>query len=88
MSRAVRWPTVRIRTLEGESDAVAPLVVSASRRTDIPALHMDWFMHRLREGYVKWVNPLSGRAQYVSFEKTRAIVFWSKNPAPLMPHLD
>jgi DNA repair photolyase len=36
---------------------------------------------------VKWRNPFSGVNSYVSFANTRFIVFWSKDPAPLLPHL-
>jgi len=68
-------------------EAVAPVIVSASRRTDIPAFHSEWLVERLRAGYVKWTNPFSGVPQYVSFARTRAIVFWTKNPRPLLPHL-
>lgn len=38
-------------------------------------------------GYVRWRNPFSGHDSYVSFDNTRFIVFWSKNPAPLLSHL-
>jgi hypothetical protein len=69
-------------------DAIAPLVVSASRSTDIPAFYGDWFMARLHAGYVKWKSPFGGTPVYVSFKKTRLFVFWSKNPAPFLPHLD
>ena len=68
-------------------EAVAPVIVSASRRTDIPAFHADWFGERLRAGSVKWTNPFNGLPQYVSFARTRAIVFWTKNPKPLLPYL-
>ena len=68
-------------------EAVAPVIVSASRRTDIPAFHTEWFFRRLRAGHAKWVNPFSGTPQYVAFAKTRAIVFWTKNPKPILPHL-
>lgn len=67
--------------------AQAPLIVSASRATDIPAFYADWFFHRLDIGYVRWRNPFSGQDSYVSFDNTRFIVFWSKNPAPLLPYL-
>ena len=43
---------IRIETGE-EVEAIAPVIVSASRATDIPAFHADWFMERLRAGYVK-----------------------------------
>jgi hypothetical protein len=82
------WEKVAIRTAQGEAvEAVAPVVVSASRRTDIPAFYAEWFVERLRAGYVRWVNPFSGTPQYVSFARTRAVVFWTKNPRPMLPHL-
>jgi hypothetical protein len=67
--------------------AIAPEIISASRSTDIPAFYAGWLMNRLRAGYVKWTNPFNQQAQYVSFESARMLVFWSKNPAPLLPHL-
>lgn len=67
--------------------AQAPLIISASRATDIPAFYADWFFRRLDRGYVRWRNPFSGKDSYVSFGNTRFIVFWSKNPAPLFPYL-
>lgn len=83
------WEKLPIRIETGELvEAVAPVIVSASRATDIPAFYANWFMERLRAGYVEWRNPFNARErQYVSFAKTRAIVFWSKNPAPLLPYL-
>lgn len=70
-----------------EVSAQSPVIVSASRATDIPALYADWFFRRLDKGYVRWRNPFSGQDSYVSFGNTRFIVFWSKNPAPLLPYL-
>ncbi|WP_019001891.1 DUF1848 domain-containing protein [Succinimonas amylolytica] len=70
------------------TEALAPVIVSASRSTDIPAFFAGWFMNRLRAGYSVWVNPFNQRPSYVSFRNTRVIVFWSKNPAPLLPYLD
>lgn len=81
------WANVKIRTAEGEQDAIAPLVISASRSTDLPAFHADWFMNRLKEGYVKWVNPFNRHANFISFQKTKFIVFWTKNPAPILKYL-
>ena len=68
--------------------AQAPVVVSASRSTDIPAFYCDWFFHRLKVGYSAWTNPFNGVKMYVSYAKTRFIVFWSKNPRPLLDHVD
>lgn len=65
-----------------------PVIVSASRSTDIPAFYTDWFFHRLKVGYSAWTNPFNGVKGYVSYKNTRFIVFWSKNPAPLLAHLD
>lgn len=65
-----------------------PEIISASRSTDIPAFYADWFFHRLKVGYSAWTNPFNGTKIYVSYKNTRFIVFWSKNPQPLLKHLD
>ena len=65
-----------------------PEIVSASRSTDVPAFYADWFFHRLKVGYSAWTNPFNGTKSYVSYKNTRFIVFWSKNPKPLLGHLD
>ena len=66
------------------------MIISASRRTDIPAFYADWFMKRVREGYFYRVNPFNSR-QVTAFslkpEDVDAICFWTKNPQPLMQHL-
>lgn len=69
-------------------EASAPVIVSASRSTDIPAFYVDWFIHRLKVGYSVWTNPFNGVKSYVSYQNTKFIVFWSKNPDPLLSHLD
>jgi DNA repair photolyase len=71
----------------GGLDAIAPLIISASRSTDIPAFYPDWLMERLRLGCATWVNPFNGTLQHVSFERARVLVFWSKNPQPFLPYL-
>ena len=68
-------------------DAIAPVIISASRSTDIPALYGDWFMERLKRGYVTWKSPFDGRILPVSFVNTRVFVFSSKNPRPFIPFL-
>ena len=55
----------------GDVEAVAPVIVSASRATDIPAFYADWFFNRLDKGYASWRNPFSGKDCYVSFANTR-----------------
>lgn len=76
-----------LQTDQGPVRARAPLVVSASRRTDIPAFYADWFFARLAAGFCATVNPCNGVRSWVSFERTRFVVFWSKNPRPLLPYL-
>ena len=68
--------------------AQEPVIISASRSTDIPAFYADWFLERLRAGYCNWVNPFNREVFRVSFEDTRMIVFWSKNPKPMIGRLD
>lgn len=78
----------RILTTSGEREAVSPLIVSASRATDIPAFHADWFMERLRAGYCLRRNPCNSRqVSVIALDTARVFVFWSKNPRPLLPHL-
>lgn len=64
-------------------------IVSVSRRTDIPAFYADWFMRRVREGYVRYLNPFGGQEHEVSLqpEDVHAFVFWSKDYGPLIKHL-
>lgn len=68
--------------------AHAPVIVSASRSTDIPAFYSDWFFDRLQKGYSAWTNPFNNQKLYISYENVKFIVFWSKNPEPLLDHLD
>ena len=86
MPRFKGWEKVRIDLVPG-AEALAPVIVSASRATDIPACYPEWLIEGLKRGYVCWANPFSGREAYISFEKARAFVFWSKNPAPVIPYL-
>lgn len=65
----------------------APVIVSASRSTDIPAFYADWFMNRLRVGYCVWYNPFNQKPMYISFAKTKVVVFWTKNPEPILKYL-
>ena len=67
---------------------LTPVIISVSRETDIPAFYSDWLVSRLREGWCAWKNTYSGTIHKVSFDKTRLIVFWSKNPKPLLERLD
>ncbi|CUH95681.1 hypothetical protein P22_1758 [Propionispora sp. 2/2-37] len=67
------------------------MIISASRRTDIPAFYSEWFLQRLREGAVLVPNPRRPD-HYSRVELNPAvvdcIVFWTKNPAPMLSRLD
>lgn len=66
------------------------MIISASRRTDIPAFYREWFMNRVREGFLCTRNPFNAhQVQRVSLSPNdvEAIVFWTRNPKPLMPYL-
>ena len=77
-----------IKTESGENiEAIAPVIISASRSTDIPAFYAKWFFNRLAKGYCAWYNPFNQQKMYISFERCRVIVFWTKNPAPIIPYL-
>jgi len=67
------------------------VIISASRRTDIPAFYSKWFINRIRAGWCQVPNPLNyNQLSYVSLrpEDVDAIIFWSKNPAPMLGYLD
>lgn len=82
------WKKKAIVTERGEQVmAQTPVIVSASRSTDIPAFYSDWFINRLEKGYVKWINPFNGIPLYVSLAEARLFVFWSKNPKPMLERL-
>jgi hypothetical protein len=79
---------IHIITDAGEKvEAQAPVIISASRSTDIPAFYAEWFINRLRAGYCVWYNPFNQKPMYVSFKNCKVVVFWSKNPKPLIPYL-
>lgn len=65
-------------------------VISASRRTDIPAFYADWFINRIRSGVVDVLSPFGRGMSAVSLaaEDVAAIVFWTKNADPILQHLD
>jgi len=66
------------------------LIISASRRTDIPAFYSEWFMRRIRDGYCDVPHPFgTGHASRVSLkaDDVDVIVFWTRNPRPLLRHL-
>ena len=67
------------------------MILSVSRRTDIPAFYSNWFFNRVKEGFVYVRNPMNihqiSRIELAP-NLIDCIVFWSKNPKPMLPYLD
>ncbi len=67
------------------------MILSASRRTDIPAFYSEWFFNRIKEGYLLVRNPMNihqvSRIN-LSPQLVDCIVFWTKNPKPMLKRLD
>ena len=67
------------------------MIINTGQRTDIPAFYADWFVNRLKAGFVLVRNPYNPRSvtRYrLSPEVVDLIGFCTKNPAPMLPHLD
>lgn len=67
------------------------MIISASRRTDIPTYYSDWFFNRIKEGYVYVRNPMNiHQISKISLspQVVDGIVFWTKNPIPMMDRID
>lgn len=67
------------------------MIISASRRTDIPAFYSSWLLNRFKEGFVYTKNPLNAKQiSRVALHKDAVdcIVFWTKNAAPIINKLD
>ncbi|MDR1031402.1 MAG: DUF1848 domain-containing protein [Treponema sp.] len=66
------------------------MIISASRRTDIPAYYADWLFNRIHERYVCVRNPMNiHQVSKISLDPdiVDCIVFWSKNPKPMLAKL-
>ena len=66
------------------------MIISASRRTDLPAFYSEWFMNRVRAGFVDVRNPFNRKqVSRISLQPKAVdcVVFWTKNAAPLLPYL-
>ncbi len=70
---------------------VMEMILSVSRRTDIPAFYSQWFMNRIQEGYVLVRNPMNKyqvSKVMLNPQLIDCIVFWTKNPIPMFKYLD
>lgn len=67
------------------------MIVSVSRRTDIPAFYSEWFFNRIKEGFVYVINPMNYK-QISQIElnpnTVDCFVFWTKNAKPMLTRLD
>ncbi len=66
------------------------MIISATRRTDIPSFYGEWFVNRLKEGYVLIQNPYNNdrySKAYLTTNDVDVIVFWTKNPRPFLKYL-
>lgn len=66
------------------------MILSVSRRTDIPGCYPEWFMNRLRENYVMTRNPMNyHQVSHIKLSPDfiECIVFWTKNAIPFMDYL-
>ncbi len=67
------------------------MIISASRRTDIPSYYSEWLINRLKEQYVLVRNPMNIHQVSkidLTLDVVDAIVFWTKNPTPMLPYLE
>lgn len=67
------------------------MILSVSRRTDVPNYYSDWFLNRIKEGYLYVKNPMNTHQISkidLSPKVVDCIVFWTKNPAPMIDKLD
>lgn len=67
------------------------MIISASRRTDIPAFYSEWFYKRLEEGFVVTRNPFNANQLTkirLDSDVVDAIVLWTKNAKPMLERLD
>lgn len=67
------------------------MILSVSRRTDIPAFYWEWFLNRVQAGFVDVRNPMNiHQVSRINIrpEVVDCIVFWTKNAGNIIPHLD
>ena len=67
------------------------MIINTGMRTDIPAFYSDWFVNRLKAGFVLVRNPYNPRSvtRYrLAPDVVDLIGFCTKNPAPMLPYMD
>ena len=84
-------PDGTLRSRGREREAKSVVIIQTGQRTDIPAFYSEWFLNRLREGFVLVRSPYDRRAvtRYrLSPDVVDAIGFCTKDPSPMLPHMD
>ena len=67
------------------------MIISASRRTDLPNYYSEWFLNRIKEGYLYVRNPMNAhQISQINLlpDVVDGIVFWTKNPNPMLDKMD
>lgn len=67
------------------------MILSVSKRTDIPAFYSEWFFNRIKEGFVLVRNPFNyNQVSQVKItpDVVDCIIFWTKDPKPMLERLD
>ena len=66
------------------------MIVSVSRRTDVPAFYWDWFINRLDAGFALTRNPMNAnqiKRVELTPDAVSGFVIWTKNPLPILARL-
>ncbi len=69
-------------------EATAPVIISASRATDIPAFYLEQFIKDYERGYAEWINPFNNKSHIISFLNCRVVVFWTKDAKPVLEKMN
>jgi DNA repair photolyase len=77
---------IRTKNNQKDKSQTKKIVISASRRTDIPAFYLDWFMNGIKQGFFNVTNPYNKITKKIDARPdiVHTIVFWSKNYAPFL----
>ncbi len=86
----MKWAKKNIRLSSGEHvEALSPLIITASRATDIPAFYGNVFLEDIERGYTFWLNRFNGRSYAVNLADVRFVVFWTKYcPSSFFPVIE
>ena len=67
------------------------MIINTGMRTDIPAFYAEWFINRIKAGYVLVRNPyrLDWVTRYeLNPDDVDCLAFCTKNPAPILPYME